>query len=148
MKRINTLEKGVFKIEKKYQETETAFDKLVDDCAKFDEFLRQNNTPKPEMPVSCRLRTRLPAPQIHIRISDEALPPSTGLSCISATRMPFLAAAIAASIPEMPPPTTQKSTSCIFLRSSSIFLLTSLEKVKNLCYSYDNAQNPSFLWEL
>ena len=49
MKRINTLEKGVSKIEKKYQETETAFDKLVDDCAKFDEVLRQNNTPKPEM---------------------------------------------------------------------------------------------------
>lgn len=49
MKRINTLEKGASKIEKKYQETETTFNKLVDDCAKFDEFLRQNNTPKPEM---------------------------------------------------------------------------------------------------
>ena len=49
MKRINTLEKGVSKMEKKYQETETAFDQLVEDCAEFDEFLRQNNTPKPEM---------------------------------------------------------------------------------------------------
>ena len=49
MKRINTLEKQVSKIEKKYQETENAFNKLVDDCAKFDEFLRNNNTPKPEM---------------------------------------------------------------------------------------------------
>lgn len=49
MKRINTLEKRVSKIEKKYQETETAFDKLVADCAEFDEFLRKNNTPKPEM---------------------------------------------------------------------------------------------------
>jgi predicted nucleic acid-binding Zn-ribbon protein len=49
MKRINTLEKRISKIEKKYQETETAFDKLVADCTKFDEFLRNNNTPKPEM---------------------------------------------------------------------------------------------------
>lgn len=49
MKRINTLVKRVSKVEKKYQETETAFDRLVDDCAKFDEFLRNNNTPKPEM---------------------------------------------------------------------------------------------------
>ena len=49
MKRINALEKQVSKIEKKYQETETAFDNLVADCAEFDEFLRKNNTPKPEM---------------------------------------------------------------------------------------------------
>ena len=49
MKRINTLEKRVSSIEKKYQKTETAFDNLVADCAKFDEFLRKNNTPKPEM---------------------------------------------------------------------------------------------------
>ena len=49
MKRIDTLVKRVSKVEKKYQETETAFDRLVDDCAKFDEFLRNNNTPKPEM---------------------------------------------------------------------------------------------------
>ena len=49
MKRINTLEKRISKIEKKYQETETAFDNLVADCAKLDEFLRENNTPKPEM---------------------------------------------------------------------------------------------------
>jgi chromosome segregation ATPase len=49
MKRINTLEKRVSKTEKKYQETETAFNQLVDDCAKLDEFLRKNNTPKPEM---------------------------------------------------------------------------------------------------
>ena len=49
MKRINTLEKNISKTEKKYQKTETAFNQLVDDCAKFDEFLRKNNTPKPEM---------------------------------------------------------------------------------------------------
>ncbi len=49
MKRINTLEKRVSKIENKYQETETAFNNLVADCARFDEFLRNNNTPKPEM---------------------------------------------------------------------------------------------------
>ncbi len=49
MKRINALEKQISKVEKKYQETETAFDKLVADCAEFDKFLRENNTPKPEM---------------------------------------------------------------------------------------------------
>ena len=45
MKRINALEKNIPNIEKKYQKTETAFNKLVDDCAKFDEFLRNNNLP-------------------------------------------------------------------------------------------------------
>ena len=49
MERADALAQRVPGIEKKYQETETAFDKLVDDCAKFDEFLRNNNTPKPEM---------------------------------------------------------------------------------------------------
>ena len=49
MKRINTLEKRISKIEKKYQKTETTFNKLVDDCIRLDEFLRNNNTPKPEM---------------------------------------------------------------------------------------------------
>lgn len=49
MKRIDMMEKQLSTIEKKYQKTETAFDELVDDCAKLDEFLRSNNTPKPEM---------------------------------------------------------------------------------------------------
>ena len=49
MKRIDMMEKQLSKIEKKYQKTETAFDELVDDCAELDEFLRSNNTPKPEM---------------------------------------------------------------------------------------------------
>ena len=49
MKRINTLEKQISRIEKKYQRTENAFDKLVGECASLDEFLRENNTPKPEM---------------------------------------------------------------------------------------------------
>ena len=49
MKRINTLEKQISRIEKKYQKTEKAFDKLVEDCAEFDAFLRERNTPKPEM---------------------------------------------------------------------------------------------------
>ena len=49
MKRINALEKRVSKIEKKYHESETAFNNLVADCARLDEFLRNNNTPKPEM---------------------------------------------------------------------------------------------------
>ena len=49
MKRIDMMEKQLSKIEKKYQKTETAFDELVDECAELDEFLRSNNTPKPEM---------------------------------------------------------------------------------------------------
>ena len=49
MKRIDMMEKQISNIEKKYQKTETAFDELVDDCAELDEFLRSNNTPKPEM---------------------------------------------------------------------------------------------------
>ena len=49
MKRINTLEKQISRIEKKYQKTEKAFDKLVEECAEFDAFLRERNTPKPEM---------------------------------------------------------------------------------------------------
>lgn len=49
MKRIDMMEKHISKIEKKYQETETVFDNLVDDCAKIDEMLRKDNNPKPEM---------------------------------------------------------------------------------------------------
>ena len=49
MKRIDTMEKQVSKIEKKYQETETAFNELVEDCIEFDEKLRKENTPLPEM---------------------------------------------------------------------------------------------------
>ena len=49
MKRINALEKQLGRIEKKQEKTETAFNKLVDECAKFDNFLRENNNPKPEM---------------------------------------------------------------------------------------------------
>ncbi len=49
MKRIDMMEKQISTIEKKYQKTESAFNNLVDDCAELDEFLRNNNTPKPEM---------------------------------------------------------------------------------------------------
>lgn len=49
MKRIGVMEKQISKIEKKYQKTETAFNELVDECAKLDEILRNNNNPKPEM---------------------------------------------------------------------------------------------------
>ena len=49
MKRINALEKQLGRIEKKQEKTETAFNKLVDECAKFDNFLRENNNPRPEM---------------------------------------------------------------------------------------------------
>ena len=49
MKRINALEKQLDRIEKKQEKAETAFNKLVEECAHFDNFLRENNTPKPEM---------------------------------------------------------------------------------------------------
>src|SRR5687768_11728092 len=49
------------------------------------------------------------APQIHMRTSLEALPPSTGRSWIKQTFAPLRAAAIAAQRPLMPPPTTQTS---------------------------------------
>ena len=49
MKRINALEKQLGVIENKYEKTEVVFNKLVEECAEFDNFLRENNTPKPEM---------------------------------------------------------------------------------------------------
>ena len=49
MKRINALTKQLDRIEKKQEKAETAFNQLVEECAKFDSFLRENNNPKPEM---------------------------------------------------------------------------------------------------
>ena len=49
MKRINALEKQLDRIEKKQEKAEMAFNKLVEECAHFDNFLRENNNPKPEM---------------------------------------------------------------------------------------------------
>ena len=49
------------------------------------------------------------APNIHNLISLDAFPPNTGLSCISTTFIPDLAAAIAAHTPERPPPVMTKS---------------------------------------
>ena len=49
MKRINDMNRQLDKIEKKHKKTEDAFNNLVNDCAKFDEFLRNKNNPKPEM---------------------------------------------------------------------------------------------------
>lgn len=49
MKRINALEKQLDRIEKKQEKAEMAFNKLVEECAHFDKFLRENNNPKPEM---------------------------------------------------------------------------------------------------
>ena len=49
MKRINALEKQLDRIEKKQDKAEMAFNKLVEECAHFDKFLRENNNPKPEM---------------------------------------------------------------------------------------------------
>ncbi len=49
MKRINALTKQLDRIEKKQEKAETAFNKLVGECAEFDNFLRESNNPKPEM---------------------------------------------------------------------------------------------------
>ena len=49
MKRINMMEKQISIIENKFQKTENAFDNLVEDCIRLDEFLRNDNNPKPEM---------------------------------------------------------------------------------------------------
>lgn len=65
----------------------------------------QNSSSK--MPVSRRFEP--PAPIGHIRISEEQLPPRTGLSWTNTTRLPLLAAEIAAHIPASPPPTTHIS---------------------------------------
>ena len=46
------------------------------------------------------------------RISEEAFPPSMGLSCIRITFIPFLAADTAVHTPAMPPPTTHRSVVC------------------------------------
>jgi hypothetical protein len=48
---------------------------------------------------------------VRSHISEDALPPNTGLSCIKTTFIPFLAAAMAAHIPLMPPPIMQNSVS-------------------------------------
>ena len=49
MKRIDDMTKQLEQIEKKHKKTEEAFDNLVNDCVEFDEFLRNNNNPKPEL---------------------------------------------------------------------------------------------------
>ena len=49
MKRINALTKQLEQIEEKQTDAEAAFNKLVEECAQFDNFLRENNNPKPEM---------------------------------------------------------------------------------------------------
>ena len=69
------------------------------------------------IPVSCKLRTRVPAPEIHMRISELAFPPSTGRSCISTTLAPWRAAEMAANIPPMPPPTMQSCVLCSIVLS-------------------------------
>ena len=51
------------------------------------------------------------APRIHILISPEAFPPTTGRSFISTTLAPCLVAATAANIPAAPAPTIQRSAS-------------------------------------
>ena len=49
MKRIDELTKQLGVIEKKQTKADAAFDMLVEDCARLDKFLRENNNPKPEM---------------------------------------------------------------------------------------------------
>ena len=60
-------------------------------------------------PRSSRTMSCFASPAQYTRISPEALPPSTGRSCTSATFMPRRAAATAAHVPGIPPPTTTKS---------------------------------------
>src|SRR5699024_9122260 len=83
------------------------------------------------MPVS-RLSAPF-APQIHIRISEEALPPSTGRSCIRTTFSPSLAAEMAAAIPAIPPPITHRSH-CSVLFSSMTF--PPICDKTDLCYNF------------
>lgn len=49
MKRINNMEKQLERIEKKQIKAEKAFNELVEQCMSLDVFLRNDNTPKPEM---------------------------------------------------------------------------------------------------
>lgn len=49
MKRINTMEEQLERIEKKQIKAEKSFNALVEQCMDFDEFLRSENNPKPEM---------------------------------------------------------------------------------------------------
>ena len=49
MKRINTMEKQIEKIEKKKNIADKSFDKLVVEFSELDETLRNDNTPKPEI---------------------------------------------------------------------------------------------------
>lgn len=49
MRRINEMTKQLERIEKKQAKAEKAFNNLVEQCMDFDEFLRNENNPKPEM---------------------------------------------------------------------------------------------------
>lgn len=49
MKRINTLDKRVEKAESKFKDIEKEFDKLIDDYARINDFLRGSNTPMQEL---------------------------------------------------------------------------------------------------
>lgn len=49
MRRINEMTKQLERIEKKQVKAEKAFNELVEQCMDFDEFLRNENNPKPEM---------------------------------------------------------------------------------------------------
>ncbi|MNN31829.1 hypothetical protein D3C81_1455310 [compost metagenome] len=64
-------------------------------------------------------RLELAAPTMCIRISEEALPPSTGRSWHSTTLAPFRAAESAADTPETPPPATKISVFSVTRHCSS-----------------------------
>ncbi len=49
MERIDKMTEQIARIEKKQVQAEKAFDALVEQCIDFDEFLRNENNPKPEM---------------------------------------------------------------------------------------------------
>ena len=49
MKRINSMTKQLEQIEKKHVKADESFNSLVEQCMDLDEFLRNENNPKPEM---------------------------------------------------------------------------------------------------
>ena len=82
-------------------------------------------------PVSRAQTWCKPAPCVVTRISDEALPPSTGRSCTRQFFSPRRAAASAAQTPARPPPATTRSKDC------STCFITSVPSLARLCYGYN-----------
>ena len=103
---------------------------------------------------------RLPsAPQICIRISDEALPPNTGRSWHKTTLAPLRATEIAAHTPAIPPPATSTSVLILcFVITLIIYLLRNysiykFNQQKNMLTIFSILETPvhiycGFQWHL